>query len=413
MLRPTSILAAVSLFGALAAPAGFAGSANNPTPAHDAFYKVPKNIAKYRDGQVIASRTITARSWGIRLRAKAWQLKYRTEDYRGRPTATITTVLVPTAAWTGPGPRPLLSYQTAEDGVSRSCAPSYAYRSGLNDAATGSYDETMLMAMGLAQGWAVAAPDYEGPRSEFLVAGTEGREVLDGLRAAREFAPAHVSSKAKLGLWGYSGGAFASDAAAQLQPSYAPDVRLRAVALGGLPASIPATIKAFDGTIAAGAIPMAINGFLRAYPHLHLRRYLNASGRRKVKTEAHDCIYRAASRYPFLRVKQIEARPNALEVRPVARMLRRNSPLYRQGIPQGPVYEYHAIGDELAPIAPARLLLQRYCRQGAQVDHIESPLGEHNSEVITGAQGALRWLGNQFSGKRSPDTCQSLLARGR
>lgn len=38
-----------------------------------------------------------------------------TEDHRGRPSATVTTVLVPDTPWEGEGPRPLLSYQTAED----------------------------------------------------------------------------------------------------------------------------------------------------------------------------------------------------------------------------------------------------------------------------------------------------------
>lgn len=410
MLRRTTLaLAAVAFIGPLSVPIAHAASGANPTPAHDPFYRVPKDVARYHDGQVIAARTITARSFNINLPAKAWQLKYRTEDFRGRPTATLTTVLVPTAAWHGPGPRPLVSYQTAEDGVALTCAPSYAYRAGLTAAASGSYDETTLMAMALEQGWAVAAPDYEGPRSEFLVAGTEARGVLDGLRAVKSFKPAHIASKAPLALWGYSGGSFASVSAAQLQPSYAPDLHLRAVALGGLVTSIPATIKAFDGSAGGGAIPMAINGFLRAYPKLHLMQYLNANGRKKVKAESHECIYQAAASSPFLSIKQIESRPNALEAKPVARMLRRNSPLYRPGIPRAAVYEYHATSDEFAPLAPALDLLKRFCRNGTSVDHVESPIGEHISEVITGAPGALHWLGSRFAGRKAPNTCKSLL----
>lgn len=47
-----------------------------------------------------------------------------------------------------------------------------------------------------------------------------------------------------MGLWGYSGGAFASANAAQLQPRYAPELDFRAVALGGLLGDVRATIEA-------------------------------------------------------------------------------------------------------------------------------------------------------------------------
>ncbi len=155
--------------------------------------------------------------------------------------------------------------------------------------------------MALTRGWTVTVPDYEGPRSEFLVAGTEGKGVLDAIRATRRFTPAGVHRDARVGLWGYSGGSLASVAAAQLQPTYAPGLRLHALALGGLLGDIRSTIDAFSGSIGGGAIPMGINGFLPAYPGLDLLQYLNASGRAKVAETAGDCIFDAAQRYPFLR----------------------------------------------------------------------------------------------------------------
>jgi hypothetical protein len=336
-------------------------------------------------------------------------LKYRTEDFRGRPTATVTTVMVPDVAWKGPGPRPLVSYQTAEDGVAGHCSPSYSIRTDPIDGSTSnSYPETAQMDPALLQGWAVAAPDYEGPRSEFLVAGTEARGVLDGIRAVINFKADGITHKSAIGLWGYSGGAFASDVAAQLQPSYAPHLKLKAITLGGLVASVPATIDAFSGSVGGGAIPMGINGFLRAYPKLHILRYLSASGRAKVKTESKDCIDTAVARYPFLSVKQIEAVPNALQKKPIAKMLNGNSPLGRKGIPTAPIYEYHAVGDEFAPIGPARTLLRRFCAHGVTVDHVEFPVGEHLSEVATGAPGALAFLASRFAGKPATNTCPSI-----
>ena len=403
---------AVGLPAAAALPASGAASpaaASVPQPEHDAFYKVPANVARYRDGQVIRSRVIDAHGWAVPLPGRAWQVLYRTEDFRGRPSATVTTILVPASAWPGNGPRPLLSYQTAEDGVAGKCAPSYALRAGASASFENSTAEASQMLEALEQGWAVSVPDYEGPQSTFLIAGTEAHGVLDGIRAARNFAPAGVSRTSPIGLWGYSGGSYASVVAAELQTRYAPELPIRAIALGGLVGSVRASIADFDGSAFGGAIPMGINGFLRAYPKLHLLTYLNATGRRDVAATAHDCIAEAVPRYPFLSLEQIEARPHALDSKPVARMLWRNSPLGIAGTPTAPIYHYHASADELAPYGPALALVKRFCRSGVVVQHVKVPVGEHLTEVAIGSAGAIRFLGNRFAGKTPIDNCAALL----
>jgi secretory lipase len=335
-------------------------------------------------------------------------VKYRTEDERGAATATVTTVLVPKLAWTGPGPRPLLSYQTAEDGVAGRCAPSYALRSGLLAGFSDSVAETSLIGAAVLHGWAVTVPDYEGPQSEFLVSGVQARGVLDGIRAARAFAPATVSEAAPIGVWGYSGGSLATITAAQLQPTYAPDVHLSAIAVGGLVADIRTSINAFDGSFAGGAVPMGINGFLRHYPELNLLQYLNASGRRKVARTAGDCIVQAAARYPFLKISSIVSAPDALDAPPVVAMLDENSPLFRSGVPQAPIYHYQAVADELAPIGPARALLHQFCAAGVVVQSVEPPGGEHVEETIAGSPGALQFLARRFAGDAPVDTCATI-----
>ena len=122
--------------------------------------------------------------------------------------------------------------------VAGRCAPSYALRAGLLAGFSNSVAETSLIGAALLRGWAVTVPDYEGPQSEFLVSGVQARAVLDGIRATRAFTPAGVSTGAPIGVWGYSGGSLATITAAQLQPSYASDVHLTGIAVGGLVADI-------------------------------------------------------------------------------------------------------------------------------------------------------------------------------
>jgi hypothetical protein len=383
-------------------------TASVPLPESDPFYAVPKDIAKYRDGQVIRSREIQGNLWALPLPAKVWQLEYRTEDNHGRPSVSVTTVLEPESAWQGSGGRPLISYQTAEDGVSGKCAPSYQIRAGAQAEPTNATAETSEMFAAVEQGWAVTAPDYEGPQSEFLVAKTEAYGVLDAIRATLAFRPADLTDKSPVALWGYSGGSFASVVAAQYQSSYAPDLTFRAIGLGGLVGSVRASINDFSGTVFGGTIAMGINGFIRGYPGLDIPKYLNAAGKRDVNAAAHDCISDAVPRYPFLSFNQIESAPGELDHGVIARMLQENSPLGIKGTPTAPIYDYHAVGDELAPLQPALALLRRFCQAGVVVQHVQSLVGEHISEVVTGFPGALRFFANRFSGKPPIDTCASL-----
>jgi hypothetical protein len=377
-----------------------------PQPDDDPFYAVPANVGTYKNGAIIRARQIAPTALSIPLRAKAWQLLYKTVDNTGAPTATVTTVMVPRVAWKGTGPRPLLSYQTAEDASGTKCAPSYAIRGGLG-AASNSAPETLLMGQALQRGWVVAAPDYQGPRSMFLGADGEARGVLDGLRAARAFAPAGVDDHAPIGLWGYSGGAFASSVAAQMQRRYAKDIKLAGVALGGVPADVRASIKKFSGSVFGGALVMGFVTVDRAYPEYNLTQYMTGVGIAAMAQSQADCINDAVLKHPVASIAMYAKDPNIIDSAVLAPMFKKMSPLTFPGWPRAPVYEYHAVLDELAPIGPARALVARFCRAGVRVQHVEDHLNEHISYVAVGSTGALDYLGDRFAGKPAPSTCPS------
>jgi hypothetical protein len=393
---------------ALVVCAPLARAAVPPVPDKDPFYAVPDGIGGLVNGTVLASRPITAYAGPLPMPATAWQVKYKTLDNQGAPTATVTTVMVPNSPWTGKGPRPLVSYQVAEDGVGSKCSASYALRSGMqlgSQSLTGNAAaETLLMSLALQRGWAVAAPDYEGPRSEFLGADIEGQGVLDGIRAATRFGPAGISDRAPIAFWGYSGGALASTLAAQLQPAYAPDVRLAGIALGGAVGDLKTSLDAFDSLGAGGAVVVGFIGLSRSHPDLNLEQYLNAEGEQAVAASQNDCLADAILRFPGETSASFVSSPDFLDGPLLTNLLRQSSPLGRPGIPSAPVYDYHAIQDELAPIGPDRDLMARYCADGVTVQHVEAP-GEHLSEVVLGSPGALSFLADRFAGLPPTNTC--------
>lgn len=390
-------LLAAALFATCAAPAAAA------SPDTDPFYGVPAGIQNLRNGTIIDSRKVTVTQLSIPIDANAWEVRFKTQDNTGAPTAYITTVIVPRTPWTGSGPRPVLSYQMPEDGVGLKCAPSYVLTAGLAAPSNTTPDATTV-ATALGRGWIVIVPDYEGPRSMWLGAMGQARGVLDSLRAARAFKPAGIDPRAPIGLWGYSGGAIASSTAAQLQPSYAPDIKLAGVALGGNNASIRAGLQAFDGSLFGGAIVIGFIGLDRAYPQYHLTDYLNATGTAAVAESQEDCIADAVVKHPLFRASYALKDPDALNGPVWSDVFRRASPLTFPGTPDAPIYDYHAIGDELAPIGPDRQLIERYCQSGVTVQHVEDP-GDHFTEVANGEAGTMRFLTDRFAGLPALSTC--------
>jgi hypothetical protein len=383
-----------------------------PLPDEDPFYAVPPGIAGLPNGTVLKSRPISASAgYGlVPMLGTAWQVQYKTLDTHSRASADVATIMVPDTPWSGPGPRPLVSYQTAEDGVGSKCSPSYALDGGVSGADSNSEAETSEMFAALRQGWAVMAPDYEGPKSDFLGAAGEAHGTLDGIRAALRFAPAGFTARTPVAMWGYSGGSLASVLAAMAQPSYAPELRFAAIVLGGLVTDLKATLYGFNGGPGGGAIVVGLVGLDRSYPEYHLERYLNAAGRKAVANSQTDCLTDGIAKYPAAKISQYEAYPNATDAPAVTKMFHTASPLWLKGTPTAPIYDYHAIHDEFAPIAGDRQLMRRFCAAGVVVQHHENPVGEHLTMVGTGALGAIQYLGGRFAGQPAPDNCASLPA---
>ena len=126
---------------------------------------------------------------------------YRTTLTNGTATATVATIL------TGPkstGDK-LVAFADAEDGVNTTCADSYLYYTNTTTSSITLGPETTL----LDSGATVVVPDYEGPNSAFSAGRQEGMGLLDGIRAALNYAPAGISKNATVGGYGYSGGATA------------------------------------------------------------------------------------------------------------------------------------------------------------------------------------------------------------
>ncbi|MGQ4616709.1 lipase family protein [Nocardia sp. R7R-8] len=387
------LLAAMTVFAACSAAAP-AARAELPPPDHDPFYTAPADLARYRNGAVLDSRPIAL--FGLPLPISAWQVKYRSTDSSDDPVADVATVLVPMLPWFGPGARPLLSYQVPEDSLGTRCAPSFALRGGWDSGAVNTLIDTPFMAEALRRGWAVVASDYEGPRSRFLDGVNSGRGVLDGIRAARDLPQAGLASSAPVGAWGYSGGAFATLWAAQMQPWYAPDVRFAGIASGGIPADWSAIARNADGSVRAGLALLILFALARNDPATGVLDLLNEQGRAALAENGAACGSDLVPIYAGARIADFAAVPDLLW-HPAFRAATEAQELGGSA-PEAPMYLYHSRTDDVIPVAGFTDLVGRYCAEGATVTSVHSMLPTHNPTAIGEAPGAMNFLADRFAG---------------
>ncbi|MVU79133.1 lipase [Nocardia sp. ET3-3] len=368
--------------------------ADLPYPDDDPFYATPISLGEYANGAILNSRPIAV--FGLPLPVAGWQVQYRTTDSADRAAADVATVLEPITPWSGPGDRPLLSFQIAEDGLGTRCAPSFALRGGRDFSIATTLLDVPFLAEALRRGWAVVVSDYEGPRSRFFDGVNSGRAVLDGVRAAKAFAPLGITDSSPLGAWGYSGGAFATLWAMQLRAGYAPELWFAGVTSGGVPTDIPAIARGVDGSYQAGLAMLILIALARNDPGSGLAGVLNDSGHTLLAQEAAACGGDLVVRHVFGHMDDYSNVPEILDSQ--AFLVAGNHQELGGWAPDVPLYLYHSNADDVIPPAGFNALVARYCALGATLTAVHSPIPGHNPAAIAEALGAMNFLSDRFAG---------------
>src|ERR1700744_2769967 len=159
--------------------------------------------------------------------AQAYRVLYRSIGLHGEPIAVSGTIIVPL----GPAPaggRPIVAWAHPTSGIAPQCGPSLA---------TVRVEQIMGLRDMVRRGYIVTATDYPGLGAggphPYLVGVSEGRAVLDSVRAAQNLTHERGVDVA---FWGHSQGGQAVLYAGLLAGSYAPDLHVVGVA-----AAAPAT----------------------------------------------------------------------------------------------------------------------------------------------------------------------------
>jgi fermentation-respiration switch protein FrsA (DUF1100 family) len=369
----------------------------------DGFYIAPDPLEPGSPGDIIRAEEMDAYLVpGVRIRAQSWRVLYRSTGATGEPTAVSGTVLVPHG---GRGKvRTLIGYAVGTHGIGDAAAPSRLLGRGLDW-------EAGLIAMLLARGWAVAVTDYQGLGTPgdhaYMVGRALGPNVLDVMRAARAICPQELPVDAPAAIIGYSEGGAAAAWAAQLQPSYAPDMPLVAVAAGAAAADVETAGPSLEGSFFSFFIAYGGIGYAAAYPELDLDSYLTPMARGGIAALRESSIIQAALHGPrFVRASDL-TQPNVLELPEWRRRLAENR-LGRMA-PATPILLHHARRDQIVSFVQSTNLRDDWEKLGVDVRLYVTRGGvDHISGAVAGTPIAVDWISRRLRNAGRPGRVRPL-----
>jgi len=358
------------------------------------FYMPPSPLPPGPPGTVIRTEPL-----GITVKGgKAVRVLYRSQDLRGRPTASSGMVFIPSSPAPAGG-RPVVAWAHGTVGLAPQCAPSRI------DDPTGNIPWVEQM---LARGWVVTATDYAGlgtpGTSGYLVAGDEARDVINSVRAARALPGARASGRWV--SWGHSQGGHAALAAADLAGAYAPELDLVAVAAAAPAVDLRALLALQWNQSAAWVIGAYVAGtWPTRYPGLDRDALLTANGANHWQEILDECVkggaLTAIVRQDLLGQDFFVDDP--WRSPPWRRRFIENTP---RPTPQGvPLMIAQSTTDDVVLPRTTASVIDRWCRAGVGIGTLWVNDVSHITTAMVVGPAVVQWIGQRLEGRPAPDDC--------
>ena len=347
--------------------------------------------------------------------ATATKIQSLSRTAKDQPVAVRGLVLVPTAPWTGSGPRPIVGFAPFTFGMGAQCAPSKTL--------TGSGGDMIAMVQSqfvsslLGKGFAVAETDYIGPwvsgqgEHPYVMRHAAGHAVLDAIRAAQQLPGTGLAPNGPVGVFGYSEGGGGAAAAIELAGAYAPELNMVGGYAGAPPADLGFLSSSLDGGFYAAFLGYALIGIYSAYPESDLVNLANPKGAELFLKASKTCTLDAVFGLSFTQTKTLtkDGRPvsaylpqepfktivaeNKLgNVKPAAPMLVESSPM-----------------DDVIPNKIVKQLVADWCGKGATVKYQDlttlAPIFSHVMGAFSSMGSGASYLADRFAGKPAPTSC--------
>ncbi|OBF28066.1 lipase family protein [Mycobacterium sp. ACS4331] len=391
------------------------------------FYTPPNPLPESRPGDLIRtepSRLVLEPSGELgMIMATGTRVMYRSTDARGNANAVTGTYFEPFNDWPGQGPRPLIVYGPGTQGQGDQCAPSRQFNQGIHwspylDIAF-NYEELFVSTM-VARGFAILMTDYEGLGTlgtvhTYVNRLSQGHAMLDAARAARLLPDTSLTPDGPTAFWGYSQGGGAAASAAELAPSYAPELNIVGSYAGAPPANLAEMMPYADGSALVGAVGYALNSVIQTYPEAEaaIRSKLTPRGEDLLYKTKTQCVAETLTKFMFRHLQ-----PYFTE--PVAEMMQQEPfrglfELQRLGTlrPNSPMLININRFDPLVPWTGANQLGRDWCAMGADVEFrtneqppfLNKAIVNHGLPMLVDGEPAMQWIADRFNGVPTTPNC--------
>lgn len=330
-----------------------------------------------------------------------WRILYRSLSFRGEPIVVSATVLVPFGAPPAGG-WPVIAWAHGTTGIVNKCGPSklpdpLLRIGGVNRIINGRF--------------VVVATDYPGlgvgATHPYLVGMSEGRAVLDSIRAVQAMDAAHAGGRAA--LFGFSQGGHAVLWANQIAPSYAPELDLVGVAALAPPTYLGElftddyhelsgrilTGLVLESWSAADVYGIPIDSMIWPEEHAPFRK-IGENCIDLVQDEISDLGQNRRIPKDFLKADPATEPP-------WSRYMAENVPSSRHSAV--PFYIAQGTADTTVDPPVTYRFIRRMCEEGTVVYLERFPGKTHTRIVRAASPSAIEWIAGRFAGEPAPDTC--------
>lgn len=365
-----------------------------------AFYDPPELVAGQASGSVLRSEVIES-AGAAAGGGRVWRVLYTSTDAEDRPIAVSAVVIAPSGSAPAQG-WPVVAWAHGTTGVASQCAPSLE--------ADGGIARIPVLAELVAAGTVVVATDYPGLGTPgphpYLVGESEGRAVLDSIRAAR--ALVEGASGTPSAVFGHSQGGHATVFAAQLAPTYAPELEVVGVAAMAPPTDLAQLLERdvneVDGIVLTA---LAVDAWSAIYPQADPAAIVHPDARATVEDLGQRCISTTAQgvadlpEVVALRVRFLSAEPSS--VPGWSAVLAENSPSIEPIAV--PMLVSQGSADDLVRPDVTTSWVDAQCGAGARIAYDTYPgVGHFDLRTVAPPQ-VLAWLTQRLDGQPVPAGC--------
>ena len=396
-------------------------------PSQDPFYHYDGGtpLEDIAPGTVLKTRTIPYHVLGFPLPVKTTQLLYRSTGQIGQATVNVTSIVEPAFNF---GRKKLVSYQSYYDTLNPDDEPSYAISGGLTFGGLIPNVESILISPLLSKGYTIVIPDTQGQQANLAAGHEYAFNTLDSVRATFNSPAVGLPADTKVVLIGFSGGAIATEWAAELAPSYAPDVDKRVIgySMGGVFVHPMHNLHYVDGSLGwSGLVPAALVGIFRSYG-LDPTPYLNDHGKLLVDRIQKASILNLLFQYPGLTWESI-AKPEYAQAEKIPVLVEILNDLIMGtggGTPSAPMLIRQnaggeaegsrgdkpgiGLGDGVMIAGDVRSLARDYCARGVEIEYRENRLLSHIPSTIAWSVETIPWVEDRFANRPVVNDCAQI-----